>query len=51
MMTWCDIALSPYETVDAEGMPLVAPDGEPTTRTAARLICEDVIDAAAAMAD
>lgn len=50
MYGWCWLALASREKCNSEGEPLLDPEtGETTTRTKARAICADVINAAAAM--
>lgn len=44
---WCDIALAAHEHSDSEGNGLISPSGVQTTRSMARKICADVINAAA----
>jgi hypothetical protein len=49
---WCDLALAAHETSDADGHHLQSPDGDrAVTRTEARQICADAINAARAQAD
>ena len=48
---WCDVCLAGREETNDDGMPLVDPDGNPTTRTAAREICAAAINNARAQAD
>ena len=53
MMTeWCDVALAYGERYDSVGFPLTSPaTGLSVTRTEAREVCADAINAARAMAD
>lgn len=45
---WCDLALADREDANDDGSPLVAPDGQPVTRTEARQVCADAINEARA---
>lgn len=43
----CAVALAPFEHNNHDGSQLHDPDGTPTTRSAARQSCADIINAAA----
>ena len=40
----CDLALAPHRAANADGSPLIGPDGQEWTRTQARAACADVIN-------
>ena len=40
----CDLALAPHRAANADGSPLIGPDGQVWTRTQARAACADVIN-------
>lgn len=44
----CDLALAPHETHNADGSPLIGPDGQNWTRSQARGACADAINEARA---
>ena len=40
----CDLALAPHEVRNADGSPLIGPNGQNWTRSQARAACADVIN-------
>lgn len=47
-VTVCDVALAPLERDNSDGTPLEDYDGDPMTRTEARQLCADAVNAAKA---